>query len=149
MTLLEQLTEDIKKYRKEGNAFATTLLSTLYSEASKVGKDIANRLPTDEELVTVAKKFMKDNEATIKLIQATVKDGLETTSNKLKEEISLIKQYVPKMLNEKELTELIAIMIYKGNTTLKEIMAKLKEEYHGMYDGKLASDIVKKILGKG
>ena len=57
--------------------------------------------------------------------------------------LSPLSQFIPKQLTEDELR---AIIVEMDASHLGEIMQKLKANYDGIYDGKLASTIARDIL---
>jgi uncharacterized protein YqeY len=65
-------------------------------------------------------------------------------------EISLYDKYLPEMLTDIQLTEIITALISelpeKSPKAMGVIMGKLKTEYLGRYDGTIASKLVKDLL---
>lgn len=60
--MIGKIRDDMITARKGDDPVAKSLLVTLYSEASRVGKDKRNGDPTDEEVVAVVKKFAANAE---------------------------------------------------------------------------------------
>lgn len=131
MTLIEQIRQKQIEARKERSADAS-LLTTLLGEAEMVGKNAGNRAPTDEEVVTVIKKFIKNIDETMAVIKHP--EG----SAQLVGEKAALEKFLPKQLDEDTLR-----MITKNCKDLPDFMRYLKQEYAGRYDGKLASAIAK------
>lgn len=68
--------------------------------------------------------------------------------SKLKEEIKICEEFLPKQLSASDLETIVTKM--KGENpalTLSVAMKQLKDGFAGQYDGKTASDVVKKLLG--
>lgn len=128
--LIKRLEADRLEASKRGDIPLRNLLSTMFAEAYMIGKDNGNRLPTDDETIKVIQKFRKNAETNHQL----------TGKDQFLREIEVADRYLPKMLNEEELR---SIIISFGTSDIGEIMRRLKKEYPGQYDGKLASQIAK------
>lgn len=90
MTLIEQITRDSIDARKAKDSVKGTFLTTLLSECLKIGKDDGNRMTTDQEVVAVLKKWIKNNDETFNAVQSR---NLDTTS--ITQEKTWIETYLP------------------------------------------------------
>lgn len=127
MTLLEKIISDLRKSISEENTETKSLLRVIIGEADRQGKNIG-----DQEMMSIIKKMI-DNAAAV------------NNEN----EIKILERYLPKQLSEVELKNIIINLISANSYTIKDmgnIMGYLKKEFTGQYDGKIASDITKKIL---
>lgn len=145
MALLGRIREDRLSARKSGDSLRINLLTALDGEATRVGKDKANRESTDEEVVAVIRKFLKGIDETIEALRKT---GRPTGQPECEREI--LSAYLPKQLSAEELETVIAGLVAalpeKKPAALGQVMGSLKERYAGLYDGKLASEAIKKAL---
>jgi len=141
--LITQVKQDIDTARKEHNVFNLALLQTVYSDINMIGKN-SLRETTDQEALSVIKKFIKGIDDTISLCTESVEHQLLKT--KLLKEKELLIVYVPKQLTSDELINIIKTLIANGDNTLPLIMKALKEKYAGNYDGASASKITKELL---
>jgi uncharacterized protein len=145
MSILQQIRADKLAARKSGDSLRSGLLITLDSEASKVGKDKENRESTDEEVVQVIRKFLKGLEETSEALKKTGRSTEQQDSEK-----AILMGYLPKQLSTEELSAVIATLVAqlpeKKPDQLGKIMASLKAQYPGLYDGKSASELIKKAL---
>lgn len=147
MSLLETIKVDSLKARKEKDSIKASLLTTLYSEALMVGKNKRNDVPTDEETQSTIKKFVKNaNDMKTILEKSSFPDKNESLS-KVVEEINILESYLPKMLTDDVLKDIISGLISNEKRDLGSIMKALKNEYNDKYDGKKASDIAKNLIG--
>lgn len=141
--LIDIIKKDQLNARKNKDKSAMTL-TTLIGEAEKIGKDNGNRKSTDEEVITVIKKFIKGLDE----FHENVKD--ENKKKEIKEEISWIDIYLPKQLTENEISDIVSIYVTEneisGNKAIGIVMKFLKEQYSGQYDGKVASTIIKGMI---
>lgn len=133
MTLIEQIRQKQISARK-ARTIEASLFTTLLGEAEMVGKNAGNRAPTDEEVVAVIKKFIKNNEETLKV--AILPEQIFM----LNAEVFALQQLLPKQLDVDTLR-----MITRNCRDLPDFMRYLKLEYAGRYDGKLASAVAKEM----
>ncbi len=74
------------------------------------------------------------------------KAGREDLVAQNEAERAVLARYLPTMLAPDEVAALVRAWIAEGLTTMGPLMARLKERHAGQYDGKLASEIVRKLL---
>lgn len=145
MGLIDTIYNDIVKARLSSDNITRNLLSTLYAEASRVGKDKRNGPSTDDEVIATVKKFIANTNETSNLL----KDRNQDNSAQLNE-ISILSKYMPAQLTEEKLTDIIKNIISENNISdiksMGKIMSVLKSNYQGTYDGKIASELIKQIL---
>lgn len=121
------------------------LLTTLIGEAEMVGKN-AGREVTDPEVVQTIKKFIKNIDETI----AVLGDNDPRTIVAMGEKMTL-ERFLPKQLTQDELVVHIrdihaGLLAVKDDIKMGDIMSFLKARFDGLYDGKLASALVKAEL---
>jgi len=144
--LINQIKSDALIARKARQTDTATLLTTLYSEASMIGKNAGNRESTDAEVLQVIEKFVKNANEIQNILLKKNKDV-----SHIENEILVLSRYLPQKMSYEELGHVIRGII-KGLTEDKspklmgEVMGMLKILHGGQYDGKLASEIVKKGL---
>lgn len=132
--LLETIRKDMFEAKKAKDTVKANLLSTLFSEIftqSKNGKEM-----TEEDEQKIIKKFAKNIDETLGL------DIKDDTRAKLEAEKQILLTYMPKQLEKDEVEKLVSGLIAEGKT-MKDIMPFFKQNYSGMYDGKMVSEIVK------
>ena len=151
MSIMQKLKEDQIHVRKMVNELAENkivvrLLTTLIGEAAMIGKNDGNRETTDEEVLVVMKKFLKNINETL--------DARPDPTSDLYIEIRLLEEYIstygPKMMTDIELKAVVYnIIMNMESPTVKDmgiVMKTIKENHSGTYDGKLASKLVKEAL---
>ena len=143
--IVDTIKKDLDEARKAKRKDVVTFLSTIYSDIVMFGKNNGNRQTTDEEAIKIMKNFQSKSEEVIDLLKK--KDPSRVLE--YEEKIKLLQKYMPRQLNEEELTEIIQNYIKDFDKSDKKIiglvMNKLKENYAGMFDGKQASTIIKKV----
>jgi uncharacterized protein YqeY len=107
----------------------------------KVEKQV-KELP-DSELVGMVKKEMSKRTEALAFAE---QGGRTELVEQNRAEIALLETYLPKQLSAAELEAAIKALSSELNTTqIGPLMAELKKRYAGLYDGKLASELVKKL----
>lgn len=134
--LLETIKEDSLAARKAKDKVASSLLLTLYSEALLVGKNKGDRLPTDEEVIKVVKRFITSVEENLKY-RPDNEDYLI--------EKSLLQRYVPKQLSEDQLKYIIRLVGEPVSPkSTKKVLEYINEHHPGQADGAMVIDIIKR-----
>jgi uncharacterized protein YqeY len=129
--LLEKIKADSLAARKSGDKLKASVLVTLYSEAAPSGNA---EEPTDEKVLTVIKKFVKN---------------LETFSTETTEsELAILRSYLPQQLTEAQLRKYIDTFVVAGLPNLGAIIAELKLHYPNQFDGKLAAQLIKERMNE-
>ena len=143
--LLGELRKMMMKAKLEKDTVKGNLLSTLVAEAVMVGKNDGNRETTDAETVAMIKKFLKNVNETLSLMDEMGKDKTEPLREK-----EILESLLPKQLDEAELAKIIEEIVEtlpdKSPRQMGAVMAELKKKYDGQFDGKTASGLVKKAL---
>lgn len=133
--LIDTIKSDLLLARKMGITTEKNLLTTLVGDAERIGKDKGNRLPTDDEVLAVVKKFLKGVEENIKLKDLPI----------FHEEANILKRYMPKMLSDESLKQII-LDFSKVEPNKGKIMGLLAKSFKNMYDGKKAAEYIDEIL---
>jgi len=142
MTLIEQIRTKYLELRKAHDAVAVASLSTLIGEIENLAKAGKGEL-TDAVVVTVVKKFIKNIDETLKVLERD--PGAHAVAlMKANIEKAMFEAFLPKQLNETEIAALIdALIVTHGATNVGDVMKLLKQNHAGTYDGAVASKILK------
>ncbi len=100
---------------------------------------------SDTEVLEVLKRELKKRKEEVEFAEkASRSDLLE----KLKGEISCLESFLPTQMSPADLEKIIMSLREKTpGAKMGDIMKGLKDGYSGQYDAKLASEIVKKVVG--
>ncbi|WP_218079242.1 GatB/YqeY domain-containing protein [Anthocerotibacter panamensis] len=139
--LLERLRQDRLEARKAKAVVKYNLLTALVAEAAKVGKDQGNRESTDEEVTAVIKKFIKNAQETNDLLRLRGASPQD-------EELIVLHSYLPQQLSETDLHRILEEAKVAGANDIGALMAFLKQNFSGQYEGKLASQVAKAVLAR-
>jgi uncharacterized protein YqeY len=148
MTILQDIKTASLAARKAHETANASSLITLLSEASMIGKN-ANRDTTDAETVAVIKKFIKNIDETL----AVLNKGSSAWIN-LSEERLVYSSFLPKQLNEAEILAMLKDIVRKNNIALTpkakgEMLKVLKAEHEGLYDGAVAARLAIELIASG
>ena len=152
MSLLQTIKDAQLAARKARDTARATALTTLIGEALAKGKE-SNREPNDAEVVATLRKFAKNARETAR-VAGDYRDG--DRADQAWFEIELYESFLPKQLTEEELrVEIVRILMDRSLGVPGElpkmgtVMADLKAKHDGMYDGALASKLIKELLQPG
>ena len=152
MGLRDQLNEAVKNAMKARDQKRLACLRLV--QANIKDKDIAGRTEdsragiADEEILALFAKLIKSREDSIALYD---KGGRPELAEAERGEIAIIREFMPKQMDEAETGAAIATAIVEtGAASLKDmgkVMAALKERYAGKMDFARAGAAVKAQLG--
>ncbi len=136
MSLMDKVNSDIKEAMKAKQQARLDALRMLKAEFIKNNTSVK---PTDE--MSVAISHAKRLSDSLELYQ-----GNEEATAKIKEELAVIQEYLPKALEESEVVNMINKIKDAGAKDMGSIMKELQPQIKGRFDGKRASDLVKAAL---
>lgn len=140
MSLLEIIKNDALVARKARDTVKASLLTTLYSESARIGKDAGNRETTDDEVTKVIRKFLKG-------IQETLATGRATGVDTLQLEQAILEAYLPQMASEADVRAYINTLVTGDvKPAIGIVMGSLRQKFGAALDGAVASKLVKEAL---
>ena len=146
MSLIKKLQDDMKLALRSKDELRLSTIRLLLSSASYARIEKGGDLTDDEVLEVLAKAAKMRREPT----EAAQRGGRTDVAEREAAELAVINEYLPKQLDEAEI-EAIARQIASevGAVELKDrgkVMGPLMQRIRGRADGKLASQVVKRIL---
>jgi uncharacterized protein YqeY len=138
-----QLQEDLKGAMRARDMDTVYVIRGLIAVIKnlKVEKQIA-QLPEADIAALVRKEINKRTEAVEFARKASRGDLIEKNEH----EKGLLEKYLPEQLSTEALQAAIKeISTELGTTQIGPIMAKLRERHAGQFDGKLASELIRKL----
>ena len=146
-TLEEKIQKDLvsaMKNRLENSVCALRSVKTAIQNEKVNG--VYHEL-SDDDIVKIIQKLVKQRQESIDIYSAAGRDEL---ADKEQKEMFVLKNYLPKMLTDAELSSAIdGIIAYVGAKDMKDmgkVMKMLAEKYANLYDGKTASSYIKERL---
>jgi len=138
--MINQIKSDLLEARKIKNKELIGLLTALYSESLKVGKDKGDRETNNDEVIQVIKKFIKG-------INESLNVSKDITKIKsLKFELDALQKYLPKQLSEDEMKDIVNKCLNDNIDNIGGIMKVFKSNYSGLFDGKKLNTIIRELL---
>lgn len=134
MSLLQRIKEERQSARLLQNSIRLQVLTVLLGECERVGKEIP-----DDEVIKVVKKVVKGTEELFQSVHSFEQKA------SIKVELDIMKEFVPQQLTEEQIIGNIVLCRAAGKTSVKDIMAHFKENFAGLYDGKLVSTLVLRV----
>ena len=146
MSLIDKLQEDMKLALKSGDALRLSTIRLLRSSVGYARIDKGSELTDDEVLGVLAKAAKQRRES----IEAAESGGREDVAEKERAEFSIINEYLPKQLDEAEIEAIVRqIASEVGANDLNDrgkVMGPLMQRIRGQADGRLASQVVERVL---
>jgi len=144
-TLLERISQDSLAARKARETDKALFLTTLLSEAGRIGKDDGNRKSTDAEVTAVIKKFIKNTEETLRVVPEGSAARVQPAA-----ELVILTAYLPRQATEDEVRaavgRYVAELAERNPKQMGVLMGKLNAEFEGNFDKGVASKLVKDAL---
>ena len=146
MSLLENITNEMYLSMKSGDKEKAntlrTLISKLKDQQIKLRKDIS-----DEETIKIIKTLVKQRKESAEIYS---KAGREELAEKENFEISILDNYLPKLMSEEDVLSLIKKIvnetIAKDLSDIGKVMPLVMQRGKGKVDGKIANSILRSLL---
>ena len=144
MELLNKLQEDMKTALKAGQKDRLGVIRMMLSDVKNI--DLMPNKPTEQQAVEAyAKKLRKSQEEYEKI-------GRKEEADKLKWELGVVEEYLPKKAGGEETEKLVEAFLAKNSFTEKEVgkaMGMFMKENAGKIDAGVANAAIrKKLTGK-
>ncbi len=156
MALLDELKADQLAARKANARLKADLLTTLIGEAAQITTEEFKRgvtEVTDDKVAATIAKFVKSTKQTLENLATERARRLQTGADASKvderitaaeAELAVLSAYGPKQMSPAQLREVIdAFRADTPGANVGMIMAHLKANFAGQYDGKAASALAK------
>jgi gatB/yqey domain protein len=146
MSLMEQLTADMKTAMKQGEKERLSVIRLVRGAVRQVEIDGKKTL-TDDEVIGVITKEVKMRRDSIEEFE---RGGRADLIEKTKMEIDLLMPYLPAQLTADEVKKIVEDTVAEvGAATAKDmgkVMGVLMPRLKGRADGKLVNEIVRSLL---
>jgi len=148
MSLKTTILDDIKTAMKARDSKKLEVLRFVNAQIKNKEIEIRPKEVTDEDVMSVLKKFVKQRNEAMEQFQAANRGDLVA---KEKEEAAMIEAYLPEMMAEDQVKAVVAEAVKEtGASSMKDmgkVMKVVLEKTGGQADGKLVSTLVKGALG--
>ncbi|MFM8373781.1 MAG: GatB/YqeY domain-containing protein [Bacteroidota bacterium] len=148
MTLEEKIAKDLVAAMKAKDEVALRGIRAIKSAILLLKTDGSGQAVDEAKEVQLLQKLVKTRQESFDIY---TKNGREDLAVREKEEIDVIKKYLPAMLEGAELEEVLRKIVEEtGATSAKDmgkVMGAANKQLAGKADGRAISEIVKKLLG--
>ncbi|MEJ8554319.1 GatB/YqeY domain-containing protein [Tepidibacter sp. Z1-5] len=146
MSLEAKLMDDLKLAMKEKNQVKKSVVTLIRAAVKQYEVDNRSKLD-DQGIVDIVSKQMKQRKDAL---EEFTKAGREDLISQTREEIEILKDYLPAQLSEEEIEVIVVDTINEiGVSSMKEmgkVMSALMPKVKGKADGKIVNELVKKHL---
>ena len=148
MSLYNQIQNDMYSAMKSGNKEEANALRTTLAKLKN--KAIEKRVDLNkEEEIKVLQTLVKQRKESIDLYEKGGRDELAEAEQK---ELEILNNYLPKMMNENDIKNVVKSVIDAVGATsmadMGKIMPEVMKRGKGLIDGKSAQKFVQELIGK-
>jgi uncharacterized protein len=144
--MIDKLNQDLKNAMKSGDKLRLDTVRMMKASLQKVVIEKGNAFTPDDGMSFLLAEAKRRKEA----IELYEKGGRQDMAEQEKKELAIISEYLPKPLDENELSAIIESTIKEmGVTSVKDmgrVMAAVMPKVKGQADGKKIQEIVKSKL---
>ena len=147
MSLFNQIQNDMYSAMKSGNKEETNTLRTTLAKLKDKKIEKQKNLNKEEE-IKVLQTLVKQRKESIDLYE---KGGRNELVEAEKKELEILNNYLPKMMDESEIKNIVKSVIHEVGATsmadMDKIMPEVMKRGKGLIDGKSAKKFVQKLIG--
>ena len=147
MSLLEQLTNDMKEAMKAKDKVTLGVVRMVKSSVSNEQIKLGHDLTADEELAVLSREMKQRVEE----LESYKDADREDLAEEIQDQIDVLKRYMPEQMSEEEVVavvkETIAEVGASSKADLGKVMGALMPKVKGKADGKLVNQTVQSLLG--
>ena len=147
MSIFEKIQIDMYEAMKSGDKNKSATLRTALAKLKDKKIDKQDELSDNDE-IKVLQMLVKQRKESIELYQ---KGGRPDLANLEKNEMEILKNYLPKMMDENEIKNIVKTVIDEVGATsmadMGKIMPEVMKRGKGLIDGKSAKKFVNEIIG--
>ena len=147
MSLLEQLTNDMKEAMKAKDKVTLGVVRMVKSSVSNEQIKLGHDLTADEELAVLSREMKQRVEE----LESYKDADREDLAEEIQGQIDVLKRYMPEQMSEEEVVavvkETIAEVGASSKADLGKVMGALMPKVKGKADGKLVHQTVQSLLG--
>lgn len=145
--LEKRIAEDLKKSIKNKDVTRTSTLRMITASMQNLAIEKKTKGLKDADVIKIISKQAKQHQDSIESFKKGNRADLVEKETK---ELSILKSYLPKQLDEKELEGVVKKVISETGASSKsdfgKVMKLVMQEIKGQADGKIISSLVQKLL---
>jgi uncharacterized protein YqeY len=148
MSLFKKIQNDMYTAMKAGEKEATNTLRTTLAKLKDKQIDKRDEL-SEEEIIRIIQTLVKQRKESIELF---TKGGRDELADIERNEIILLTKYLPPMISEEDIKNIVENVINELSATslseMGKIMPEVMKRGRGLIDGKTAQKHVQELLGE-
>lgn len=148
MTIKERIEADFITAFKAKDENAKAALSSIKAEITKAEKSTPYFIATDEEVIKIISKGIKQREESIKMYELACRDELV---RKEADEVCVLQNYMPAQMNEQEIADALTRIMqgFAGVVTNPQaLIGKTIGEFNKQYQGRADIGTVKMLANQ-
>lgn len=148
MTIKDKIHEDFIIAFKAKDDNAKSALSSIKAEITKAEKASPSFVATDEEVIKIINKAIKQREESIKMYELACRDELV---RKEADEVCVLMKYMPTQMTEQEIVDALTNIIqgFAGAITNPQaLMGKTIGEFNKQYQGRADIGTIKMLVSE-
>jgi uncharacterized protein YqeY len=146
-TLAKKISEDLKKAIKTKDVICTSTLRMVTASMENLSIEKKVKELEDADVIKIISKQVRQHEDSIESFKKGKRDDLVEKETK---EFEILKSYLPKQPDEKQIEELVKKIISQAGVSSRadfgNVMKLVMQELKNQADGKIVSAIVQKLL---
>lgn len=147
MSLTDRINAGIKDAMKQKNEAGKRTLRAIKAQLLLLKTSGSGAEVTEDQEIKLLQKMVKERQDSYEIY---VKQNRDDLAKPEKEEMDIIKEFLPKQMSEEELTAAIKEIVEQvGASSMKDmgkVMGMANKQFGGKADGKTISMIVKSLL---
>tara|TARA_B100001142_G_scaffold229827_1_gene227989 strand:- start:337 stop:780 length:444 start_codon:yes stop_codon:yes gene_type:complete len=147
MSLFKKIQADMYTSMKAGNKDTTNTLRTILAKLKDKQIEKKDEL-TEQEIIKILQTLVKQRKESIELF---TKGGRNELADIERNEINLLTNYLPQMISEEKIKNIVEDVINEVSATslsdMGKIMPEVMKRGRGLIDGKAAQKLVQELLG--
>ena len=147
MSLFNKIQDDMYAAMKAGEKETSNTLRTTLSKLKDKQIDKRDKI-SEEEIIKIIQTLVKQRKESIDLF---IRGGRDELAEIEKNEISILTNYLPKMISEEDIKNIVKDVIKEVSATslsdMGKIMPEVMKRGKGLIDGKTAQKLVQELLG--
>lgn len=148
MTLEDRIMQDLKEAMKAKDQAALRGIRAIKAALLLAKTDGSGEAMTPEREIKILQKLVKQRKESLDIYRQQNREDLAVVEA---EEIAVIEKYLPQQMDEAALEGILKTIIEQvGATSLKDlgkVMGIASKQLAGQADGKLISEVTKRLLG--
>lgn len=148
MIIREQINADFITAMKSKDEVAKMALNSIKAAITNAEKGNGTWVATDEEIIKIISKGIKQREESIKMYDLANRPELVA---KEQDEISILKKYMPAQMSEQEIADALSGILQDFSVTIKNpqaLVGKTIGEFNKKYQGRADIGTVKMIINQ-